>query len=124
VEEGNTAAAVVRPDPQRSSPEAGRESEGLQRPELDAEKDGVGPVGREYKYRPHVGTPLGWTGGLGVPLHTETVLSGGDRQERREGGNDVPNDLVDALFHRAAGIAMSTRRSALAIIHHGNRVRS
>ena len=79
---------------------------------------------REHKYRPHVGTLLGWTGGLGVPLHTETVLSGGDRQERREGGNDVPNSLVDALFHRAAGIATGTRRSALAVIHHGNRVRS
>jgi len=78
----------------------------------------------EHKYPPFVGSSLGWTGGLGVPLHTETVLSGGDRQERRGEGNDVPNDLVDALFHRAAGIAMGTRRSALAVIHHGNRVRS
>jgi len=61
---------------------------------------------------------------LGVPFYTETVLSGGDRQERRSEERYVSVVSADALFHRAAGPATSARRSALAGIHHGHRVRS
>ncbi len=81
-----------------------------------------GPKG--YVEDPASVRPLGWTGGLGVPLHTETVLSGGDRQERRSDEQRVSRGFVDAPFRWAAGIATSARRSALAVIHHGHRVRS
>jgi hypothetical protein len=67
---------------------------------------------------------LGLTGGVGVPFYTETVLSGGDRQERRPKESTVSFGLVEALFHRAAGLAMDARRGVLAGIHHGHRARS
>jgi hypothetical protein len=67
---------------------------------------------------------LGLTGGLGVPFYTETVLSGGDRQERRSREGFVLRGTVEAPFHRAAGPATSARRGALAGSHHGHRVRS
>ena len=67
---------------------------------------------------------LGLTGGLGVPFYTETVLSGGDKRKRRSGESVVSVVFVEALFHRAAGTATGARRSALAVNHHGHRVRS
>ena len=78
----------------------------------------------QVKYRDPVVRPLGLTGGLGVPFYTETVLSGGDKRERRPREGSVLQGAVEVPFRRAAGPATGARRGALAGSHHGHRVRS